>query len=233
MINLMHASGMRPGEGVIMRGINIDTSSQAWTYRPEHHKTEHHGHERVIYLGPKAQEIIRPFLKRDLQAFLFSPTEAEAERREKLHRARKTPLSCGNGIGTNKVRQAAKKPSERYTVDSFRRAVADACKKAFPPPAALARQLVQGGRGEKDRRLETMSEWRQRLGEKNWAELQKWERGHRWHPHQLRHSAATRLRKQYGLEAARVVLGQKSGAVAEIYAEMDLSKAEKIMAEVG
>lgn len=55
----------------------------------------------------------------------------------------------------------------------------------------------------------------------------------RWHPHQLRHNAATRIRKDYNLEASRVVLGQKSGAVAEIYAERDLSLAEKIMAEVG
>ena len=45
--------------------------------------------------------------------------------------------------------------------------------------------------------------------------------------------AATRLRKQYGLEAARVILGHKSAAVAEVYAEIDQAKARHIMGEVG
>ncbi len=30
-------------------------------------------------MGPKAQEIVRQFLRRDLQAHLFSPREARAE----------------------------------------------------------------------------------------------------------------------------------------------------------
>jgi integrase len=54
-----------------------------------------------------------------------------------------------------------------------------------------------------------------------------------WHPHQLRHSAATELRRRYGLEVARAVLGQKSGAVTEIYAEVDAATVERIMGEVG
>jgi hypothetical protein len=44
------------------------------------------------------------------------------------------------------------------------------------------------------------AEWRARLGHKKCAELTKWREEHRWHPHQLRHNAAARLRKQYGLE---------------------------------
>jgi integrase len=233
MIRLMHTTGIRPGEAVIMRGCDLDPSATVWVYRPQRHKTQHHGHDRIIYLGPKAQEIIHPFLKSDLQAHLFSPADAEAERREKLHETRKTPLNAGNGIGTNRSRRPQKKPADHYTIDSYRRAIADACDAAFPPPGHLARQKVQGRRGEKDRRWETRAEWRQRLGAEKWSELRRWQNDHRWHPHQLRHSAATRLRKQYGLEAARVVLGQKSDGVAEIYAEVDLSKAEKIMGEVG
>ena len=52
-------------------------------------------------------------------------------------------------------------------------------------------------------------------------------------PHQLRHNAATRLRKDYGLEAAQVILGHKTLAVTEIYAEKNLQAAQKIMGEVG
>ena len=55
----------------------------------------------------------------------------------------------------------------------------------------------------------------------------------RWHPHQLRHNAATRLRKEFGIEAARVVLGHRSAAITEIYAEVDRTKAAEIMAQIG
>jgi len=41
----------------------------------------------------------------------------------------------------------------------------------------------------------------------------------RWHPHQLRHNAATQLRKEYGLEAAQVILGHKTITVTQVYAE--------------
>ncbi len=54
-----------------------------------------------------------------------------------------------------------------------------------------------------------------------------------WSPHQLRHTAATKLRRAYGIEAARVVLGHRSAAVTEIYAEMDQGKAIEAMVEVG
>jgi len=45
--------------------------------------------------------------------------------------------------------------------------------------------------------------------------------GHRWHPQQLRHSAATELWKEFGIEPARIILGHHSTAVTEIYAEKD------------
>jgi integrase len=54
-----------------------------------------------------------------------------------------------------------------------------------------------------------------------------------WHPHQLRHNAATRIRKEYGLDAARVVLGHRSAAVSELYAEIDATKAGEIMVRDG
>jgi integrase len=231
LIRLQSATGMRPGEAVIMRGCDLDTSGKVWVYTPQWHKTEHHGHERPIYLGPQAQAIVSEFLKPDTTAYLFSPAEAEAERRDGSA-TRKTPLSCGNKPGSNCVRRPKKKPRDRYTTASYRRAIAYGCDAAFPAPADLVRRKVQGAKA-KGTRWETPAEWQARLGPKTWQQLQAWLEDHRWHPHQLRHNAATRLRKQYGLEAARVVLGQKSAAVAEIYAEIDYAKAEQIMAEVG
>jgi integrase len=55
----------------------------------------------------------------------------------------------------------------------------------------------------------------------------------RWHPHQLRHKAATWLRKEFGLDVARVVLGHRSPTITEQYAEIEFSKAQEIMGRVG
>ena len=180
---------------------------------------------------------MRPYLRLDTQAYLFSPAEAERERREAKHAQRVqggTPLSCGNTPGSNRRRWPKREPGDRYTVASYRRAIARACDDVFPPPPELARQKVPAvGRKKNSTRWETVGEWKARLGPERWAELKQWREEHRWHPHQLRHNAATRLRKQYGLEAARVILGHKSAAVAEVYAEIDQAKARQIMGEVG
>ena len=42
-----------------------------------------------------------------------------------------------------------------------------------------------------------------------------------WRPNRLRHTAATRIRKEKGLDAARAMLGQKSLGMADHYAEID------------
>ena len=55
----------------------------------------------------------------------------------------------------------------------------------------------------------------------------------RWHPHQLRHNYATRIRKEFGVEAARILLGHRSTAVTELYAEVDRGRVRDIVARVG
>jgi integrase len=54
-----------------------------------------------------------------------------------------------------------------------------------------------------------------------------------WHPHQLRHSHATEVRKRFGLEAAQVALGHAQANVTEVYAERDLNLAVRVAAELG
>jgi integrase len=54
-----------------------------------------------------------------------------------------------------------------------------------------------------------------------------------WHPHQLRHSKATEIRKEFGLDAARAVLGHRSPAITEVYAELDAGKAAEVMERLG
>jgi len=55
----------------------------------------------------------------------------------------------------------------------------------------------------------------------------------RWGPGRLRHNAATTINKVRDLDAARVVLGQSSPTVTEIYAATDWGKAADVMARVG
>ena len=152
-----------------MRGIDIDTTGELWLYKPAKHKTKIFGHDRDIYLGPKAQEIIKPFLKLDPAAYLFSPADAERERREKLSASRKTYLSCGNRPGTNRKRAPKKTPGDVYDTMSYYRACIRGCDAANPPPPEMTDP----------------------------ADVLAWHKSHRWHPHQIRHTAATELRKEY------------------------------------
>lgn len=55
----------------------------------------------------------------------------------------------------------------------------------------------------------------------------------RWHPHQLRHNYDTRIRKEFGVEAARIIRGHRITAVTELYAEPDRSRVRGIVTRVG
>jgi integrase len=55
-----------------------------------------------------------------------------------------------------------------------------------------------------------------------------------WHPHQVRHSFATRIRKIGGIEMAKIALGHYVGAgVTEIYAEASREKLWAILMKIG
>lgn len=54
-----------------------------------------------------------------------------------------------------------------------------------------------------------------------------------WHPYQLRHSFATRVRKEQGLEAAQVVLGHSRADVTQVYAERNEELAATVAAKIG
>ncbi len=54
-----------------------------------------------------------------------------------------------------------------------------------------------------------------------------------WHPHQLRHTCATKVRQRFGLDSATIVLGHRHGVTTEIYAEADFNRAIEVMREMG
>jgi integrase len=190
MIELQRLTGMRPGEVCQMRTGDIDTSGKTWSYRPERSKMEHMGRHRVVYLGPRAQDVLKPWLRVNVTEFLFSPAEVVAEKLASRRAARKKPLTPSRERQQIKkrVRNPKRAPGPQYTVRSYHDAIKRACKR---------------------------------------ADVQ------HWHPHRLRHNAATYLRKEFGLDTARAVLGHGSATITGHYAELDCEKAAAAMERVG
>jgi integrase len=132
MIQLQRTTGARPGEICCMRTIDLNMTGEIWEYRPSEFKTEHHENgDRVIFLGPRAIEVLKPWLRPDLEGFLFQPCEAMAEFRASQRAKRKTPVQPSQ---TDRSKRKPKRaPRERYGVASYRRAVVVACKRAGVP----------------------------------------------------------------------------------------------------
>lgn len=55
----------------------------------------------------------------------------------------------------------------------------------------------------------------------------------RWSPNQLRHAMATTIRREFGLEAAQVVLGHSRADVTQIYAEKNSALAAEVARKIG
>jgi integrase len=92
MVRLQLLSGARPGEICSMRACDIDMTGKVWLYKPAQHKTAHHGYERVIAIGPRGQAIIKPRLKANTDAFIFSPQDAMQEKWQRDRQERKTKV---------------------------------------------------------------------------------------------------------------------------------------------
>lgn len=129
MIQLQRLTGMRPCEVVMIRMGEVDRSSEVWIYSPSSHKNSWRGRDRTIPLGPKAQELLRPFIKSEPDAFVFSPQEAEVHRGKVRRAMRKTPMTPSQCRRTPKGKPKRAK-RERYDVSSYRRAITYAIEKA-------------------------------------------------------------------------------------------------------
>jgi integrase len=98
MVQVQLLTGCRPQDVVQMRMIDVDVTGPVWEYRPRHYKTEHRNEqddpdrERVIFLGPRAQGLLKPHFTTNLSDYLFSPARSEQVRAIERRKDRKTPL---------------------------------------------------------------------------------------------------------------------------------------------
>jgi integrase len=58
MVQLQRFTGARPGEICDVRPGDVNRAGDVWEYIPGSHKTEHHGRQRVIFIGAKGQRIL-------------------------------------------------------------------------------------------------------------------------------------------------------------------------------
>jgi integrase len=214
MIRLQRLTGMRPQEVCMMRPTDIDRSGDIWIYRPHSHKTNHLERDRLVLLGKRAQQVLQRYLTRHPSLHCFRPVDSEKARRAAQHASRMTPLSCGNIPGSNIKTKPRRAPGECYDCDSYRRAIHRGCDRAFPHP-----------RWHHCKRKE--------LSPSELVELRTWQSAHRWSPNRLRHSAATDIRRQFGLEAAQIILGHSAADVTQVYAERDLNKGMEVARVIG
>jgi integrase len=225
LVEFQRLTGCRPGEACRVRRCDLDTGGPIWLFKPSTHKTAWRGKSRTIAIGPKAQALLREFFTPDLDDYLFSPRRAVGEFIAARSANRKTPRypSHMKRNETKRVGATRKRPpADRYNRLSYGTAVDRACDRAFPPPGDLAQ-----------REGETRAEWWGRLTPAQRAEVQAWQKAHRWHPNQLRHTFATRVRREHGLEAAQVLLGHARADVTQLYAEKNEQLAATVAARIG
>jgi integrase len=189
----------------MLRPCDLDRSKAVWEYRPESHKTQHHGKERVICIGPKAQEVLLPYLLRPADTYCFSPAESEAKRHAKLRQRRRNPVQPSQQ--NRRKPRPKRKPADRYLATSYAHAIYHTIKRSNKAARKAAEQA-----GEDPEKAPQIP---------------------RWHPNQLRHSMATEVRRTFGLEAAQVVLGHSKADVTQVYAERDHALAASVIQKIG
>ncbi|MBL8763129.1 MAG: site-specific integrase [Phycisphaerae bacterium] len=139
MMDLQVLTAARPEELCRLRVRDIVARGSVWRANLDWHKNAMKGRTRVLYFGPAAQAILKPFLHRAKDAYLFSPRDAVRE-------FTVTPKALEGRVLT-----------DHYTKDTYRQSIQRACDKAHPMPEELR---VQGKHEIPEPVRAKRSEWR-------------------------------------------------------------------------
>ena len=133
MVEFQLLTGCRPAEACSIRPIDLDNSNPScWICRLAEHKTRHHGHDRVILIGPRAQEVLKPYLGTKIDGYCFSPLASEQARSVQRRIDRKSPMTPSQAKRRPK-RNGRRRPGEKYTTGNYRQAIQRACERAGVP----------------------------------------------------------------------------------------------------
>jgi integrase len=102
VIRVQLYSGARPSEVLNLKRGDIDCTGDVWTAIVREHKNSFRGKERRLFLGPRAQTVLRPFLLRNDGEYVFSPKESEQERHEKAKGPGRRPWQKPNTKKTDR-----------------------------------------------------------------------------------------------------------------------------------
>ena len=134
LLRFAHYSGCRPTEACLVRPGDIDRTAAVWIYRPGSFKTEwrENAAQREIYVGPRAQRILTPYLDRDEDSYCFDPAESERQAAARRRSERQTPLYPSH-VARYERQKASKKPRKfrkHFTYDVVNKAISRACETA-------------------------------------------------------------------------------------------------------
>ena len=90
---------------------------------------------KLLPIGPKAQAILKEWLRHNEDEFLFQPGEARKTKYEQRRKNRKTPLWRSHVAHQDRKRKKKPKrvPRDHYDRHTYARAIARACQKAGVP----------------------------------------------------------------------------------------------------
>jgi integrase len=121
VVRLLLHTGARPSEILNLKRGDIDCTDVVWVANIRAHKTSYRDKQRRLFFGPRAQAVLRPFLLRGDDEYLFSPVEAEKERHAKANSHRR-PNQKAN------IPKTARTLGECFHHTSLNRAITRVCK---------------------------------------------------------------------------------------------------------
>ena len=80
MVRFEGTTCARPSEVCLIRPADVDRSQETWSYCPRRHKTEHHGRQRVVFIGPLGRTSFGPICFAMPRLIIFAPLRAKPRR---------------------------------------------------------------------------------------------------------------------------------------------------------
>jgi integrase len=111
MIRIQWLTGCRCQDVVRMKAADVDRSREVWVYRPPYHKGTHRGKPRSVWIGPKAQTVLAPWLlkagvgpvfpgKKGREQSVWTYSQAVRRLCRRLEAEEWTPLQLRHAAGT-------------------------------------------------------------------------------------------------------------------------------------